>query len=125
MDWHDIHTTEDLIAVRALQIRQLHMERKTVADRNARARIQAAKDYAIKNAHCLISGIYREGELVIVALKGPGIVPGGTLAKSEDTWAGPFKIVKQFKSGSYQVMELDGSILQGAIPAGHLKPFYT
>jgi Integrase zinc binding domain/Integrase core domain/RNase H-like domain found in reverse transcriptase len=125
VDWHDIRSTEDLIAVRALQIRQLHMDRKTASDRNARARIQAAKDYAIKHARRLVSGIYREGELVIVALKGPGIVRGGTLAKSEDTWAGPFRIVRRFNSGSYQIEELDGSILRGTIPAGHLKPFYT
>ena len=125
VDWHDVRSTEDLIAVRALQIRQLHMDRKTAADRNARMRIQAAKDYAIKNARRLVSGMYKKGELVIVALKGQGIVRGGSLAKSQDTWAGPFKIIKRFQSGSYQVEELDGSILRGAIPAGHLKPFYT
>ena len=123
--WHDVETTEELLAVRAIQIRQMRMDRRKGAKTNKDSRIQAAREYAVKNARRLISGIYRDGEFVIVALKGPGIVRGSGLAKSDDTWAGPFKINKRFKSGSYQLRELDGAIIKGSVPAGHLKPFYT
>jgi hypothetical protein len=122
--WHDIETTEELLAVRALQIRRLHVDRKKAATKNARTRIQAAEEFARRNAGRLISGQYGKGELVLVALKGPGIVRGSGLAKSVDSWAGPFKVNKRFRSGSYQLKELDEAILKGSIPASHLKPFY-
>jgi hypothetical protein len=125
INWHDIGTTEELIAVRALQIKQLHMDRTQAAKKNKESRIRAAHDYAIKNAGRLISGQYRKGEFVIVALKGPGIARGIGRAKSDDTWAGPFRIYKRHKSGSYQLRELDGTIVRGSVPASHLKPFYT
>ena len=63
--------------------------------------------------------------MVLVALKGPGVIRGQGLAKSEDIWAGPFKISKRHRSGSYQLKELEGSILKGSVAARHLKPFYT
>jgi hypothetical protein len=47
------------------------------------------------------------------------------LAKSADTWAGPFKVTRRFHSGSYQLSELDGTIIRGSVPASHLKPFYV
>ena len=62
---------------------------------------------------------------MLVILKAPGIGQGSYLPKSADTWAGPFRIRKRFKSGSYQLVELDGTKLTGSIPVGHLKPFYT
>jgi hypothetical protein len=46
IDWHGIHTTEDLLAVRMLQIRHLHMDRKEAVKKNIRSRTQAASDYA-------------------------------------------------------------------------------
>jgi hypothetical protein len=125
IDWHGIETTTDLLAIRALQIRQMHADRQEAADRSKKSRVQAAEQYAIKNARRLISGKYAKGELVLVALKGPGIVRGSGLPKSADTWAGPFRITKRYQSGSYQLRELDGTILKGSVPAGHLKPFYT
>ena len=125
IDWHGLETTEDLLAIRALQIKNMHAIRKEAVDRVARSRVEAAEQYAAKHARRLISGQYGQGEFVLVALKGPGIVRGSNLPKSADRWAGPFKIVKRFISGSYQLSELDGSILKGSVPAGHLKPFYT
>ena len=125
VDWHGIETTTDLLAIRALQIRQMHVDRQKAASRNTKDRMQAAEQYATRNARRLVSGIYAKEELVLVALKGPGIIRGSGLPKSADTWAGPFKIVRRYQSGSYQLKELDGTILKGSVPAGHLKPFYT
>jgi hypothetical protein len=125
VDWHGIEMTTDLLAIRALQIRQMHADRQEVSNRIQKSRIQAAEQHATKNAHRLVSGKYTKGELVLVALKGPGIVRGSRLPKSADTWAGPFRIAKRYQSGSYQLRELDGVILKGSVPAGHLKPFYT
>jgi hypothetical protein len=125
IDWHDIRSTKDLLAVRAYQIRKMRVDRQSASKRNIDSRVKAANDYAAKNARRLVSGRYYKDEYVLVALKGPGIVRGANLPKSADTWAGPFKVVKRYKSGSYQLKELDGTILKGAVPVSHLKPFYT
>ena len=101
------------------------MDRKKAFHRNVETCIQAAKDYATRNARRLISGVYGKGELVLIALKGPGIVRGSGLAKSADTWAGPFKILRRYQSGSYQLQELDNTVIKGSVPTSHLKPFYT
>ena len=125
IDWHGIRSTRDLLAVRALQIGKLRLDRRVASKRNITNRINAAKDYAIRNAGRLVSGNYKPRELVLVAMKGPGVVRGNNTAKSEDTWAGPFRIVRKHHSGSYQLEELNGAILKGSVAARHLKPFYT
>ena len=63
--------------------------------------------------------------MVLIAMKGPGEVRGNNSTKSGDTWAGPFRITKRYQLGSYQLKELDGTILKGSVAARHLKPFYT
>lgn len=125
IDWHGIRSTRDLLAVRALQIGKLRLDRRTASKRNITNRINAAKDYAVRNAGRLVAGNYKPRELVLIAMKGPGVVRGNNAAKSEDTWAGPFRITKKHRSGSYQLEELDGAILKGSVAARHLKPFYT
>jgi len=125
INWHNVETTEDLIAIRALQIRKMRADRSQAATTNREQRRAAAESHATRNARRLISGNYKPGEFVIVALKGPGIVRGQNMPKSEDTWAGPFKIGRRFKSGSYALTELDGTVIKGSVPAAHLKPFYT
>jgi hypothetical protein len=125
IDWHNIETTQELIAVRALQIGKLRLDRRTASKRNITNRINAAREYATRNAGRLISGNYNPEELVLIAMKGPGVVRGNNAAKSDSTWAGPFKIAKRYRSGSYQLKELDGTTLKGSVAARHLKPFYT
>ena len=99
IDWHGLESATDLIAVRALQIRTMHMDRKKAVDQSSKSRIDAAEYYAKKHACRLISGKYAPGELVLVALKGPNIVHGSNLPKSADRWAGPFKIAKDIYPG--------------------------
>lgn len=112
IDWHGLKTTADLIAIWALQIKTMHINQKEAADWNTRSWVEAAKQYAAKHVCCLISGQYAQGELILVALKGPGIVCGSNLPKSADRWAGPFRIVKRYALGSYQLEELDSSVLK-------------
>jgi hypothetical protein len=123
--WHNVETTEDLLAIRALQIHKMRADRKEAATTNKKQRVAAAESHAVKHARRLIAGNYRPGEFVIVALKGPGIVRGQNMPKSADTWAGPFRIARRFKSGSYELAELDGTLVRGSVPVAHLKPFYT
>lgn len=125
INWHNVDSTEDLLAIRVLQIHKMHVNRNHAAMMNRDQCIAAAEHHAIRNACQPISGIYRPSEFVIVALKGPGIVRDQNMPESNDTWVGPFKVVRCFKSGSYELSELDGARIKGSMPVAHLKPFYT
>ncbi|KAF8287021.1 hypothetical protein DL93DRAFT_2069377 [Clavulina sp. PMI_390] len=125
INWHKIETTEDLLEVRARQLRRLQEDRATASDNNIESRRRAAEQFAIKNAHRLTSGLYRAGEYVLVALKGANLKKGYGRVKSADRWGGPYRIYGRYKSGSYSLKELDGTIIRGSVPPSHLKPFYT
>ncbi|KAF8314111.1 hypothetical protein DL93DRAFT_2113628, partial [Clavulina sp. PMI_390] len=124
IDWHNIETTEDLLEVRARQLMRLRQDRSAAARRNIEVRRKAADQFAQKNASRLVSGLYRVGEYVLVALKGTKLKKGYGRIKSADRWAGPYRIHGRYASGSYALEELDGSIRRGAVAASHLKPFY-
>lgn len=123
--WHKVSTTEELIEMRAKQLRRLQSDRSKANRNNIKARKAAADEFATKNASRLMTGHYRQGEYVLVALKGTGIKKGYGRIKSADRWAGPFRINARFRSGSYRLEELDGVVMRGSIPASHLRPFYT
>ncbi|KAF8297802.1 hypothetical protein DL93DRAFT_2068155 [Clavulina sp. PMI_390] len=123
--WQDVSTTEELLEVRANQLSRLRRDRSLAAKRNIAARRKAAEAYAIHHAHRLSSGKYRPDEFVLVALKGPNVKKGYGRIKAADRWSGPFRIHGRYKSGSYLLKELDGTILKGSIPASHLRPFFT
>lgn len=113
-----------LIAMRAQQIAQLHQDRHTASDRTMRSRQRAAAEYAEKNKGRLISGEYKPDELVIVSQKRL-TQDGQYKKKSDELWAGPYKIHELAHGGSYKLKELDGAIMHGTVAARHLKPFYT
>ncbi|KAF8310324.1 hypothetical protein DL93DRAFT_2062219 [Clavulina sp. PMI_390] len=125
MPWHEIKSTEELLEIRARQLKSLSKDRSKANRRNIATRKDAAEKFAQKNIHRLVSGKYRPGEFVLVALKGTNIKKGYGRHKSADRWAGPFKIRARYRSGSYKLKELDGVPVRGSIPAGHLRPFYT
>lgn len=123
--WHKIRTTEELLEARARQLRRLQTDRTTANSNNIAARKAAAQEFAKRHANRLVTGNYRTGEYVLVALKGNGIKKGYGRVKSADRWAGPFRIKARYKSGSYIIEELNGVELRGTVPANHLRPFYT
>lgn len=123
--WHNIDSTEALLAVRAQQLSRLRIDRKLAVKNNMEARKKAADAYAKRNIGRLMSGKYRPGEYVLVAIKGTGISKGYGRIKSADRWAGPFKIHARYQTGSYILKELDNTVIRGSVPASHLRPFYT
>jgi len=50
VNWHNVETTEDLLAIRALQIQKMKTDRNHAVTTNRKQRIAAAEGHAIKNA---------------------------------------------------------------------------
>lgn len=125
LPWHEVRNTRDLIAMRAIQIQGLTLERKGAAKANLKARMKAAEEYAFRNKARLVSGEYRKNELVLVAQK--EMIENNDYAgtKASDRWAGPFQIEARNESGSYRLRELNGAKIKGSVAAAHLKPFYS
>ncbi|KAF8296980.1 hypothetical protein DL93DRAFT_2146214 [Clavulina sp. PMI_390] len=124
IQWNTIRNTVDLVAARAQQLRRLREDRLKANKSNVRTRIEAARAHDVANAKRLISGRYRRGEFVLVATKGYD-VNRPRRSKSDERWVGPFKVQNRYRSGSYQLKDLNKTILSGSFPASHLKPFYT
>lgn len=123
INWRSVQSTRDLIAMRALQLAQLELDRSTAAANTIAVQQRAADDYARRNQRQLISGIYRENEMVLVWQKRKAINEKFKMAKSDDKWSGPYRIGKAVQGGSYILRELNGAWMRGSIPARHLKPF--
>lgn len=123
--WHNINTTVELLTIRAMQFTQLRSDRKSAAKNTMDARKKAAETFAKQNTSRLMTGKYRPGEYVLIAMKGKGIKKGYGRIKSADRWAGPFKVHARYRVGSYILKELDNTIVRGSVPASHLRPFYT
>lgn len=92
IDWHKIQSTKDLIAMRAKRIKGMNLGRSKAAKSNLRARIRAAEDYAKRNKHRLVTGIYRVGKMVLVSQNELTLDRTYVGTKAADRWAGPFRI---------------------------------
>lgn len=90
--WHNINTMEELLQFQAKQLKRLQTDRLTAVSNNIKARMKAAAAFAVKNTSCLLSGKYRPGKFVLLALRGNGVSKGYRRIKSANRWAGPFKI---------------------------------
>lgn len=120
--WEEVNSRIDLLTVRMEQIAQLRLDRTQAAKKTIQARMQSALDYAKRNQHRLSNRKFRKGEMVIVSKK-RFPTKEGSRKKSDESWAGPYRIHSITLSGSYKIMELDGVKLHGSIPARHLKFF--
>lgn len=125
LDWSGVKTTRDLLAIRMKQFRGVSLNRKQALQNTIRTRRRAADDYAKLHQKRLVSGIYQPGEMILISQKERDLDQTYQGMKAMDRWAGPFRIVRKYESGSYKVAELDGAELSGAIPASHIKAFKT
>lgn len=120
--WEDVNTRVDLIAVRALQLQQLGIDREEAVLTTIKTRRRAAHDYAKRNQSRLTTRRFKPGELVIVTRKRI-VTEGSNRKKSDEAWSGPYKILDVTESGSYILTELSGEKMNGSVPARHLKFF--
>jgi hypothetical protein len=125
LDWHSIRTTKELLLMRTKQFAALKEDRTWAARTNKKTRYQAAHDHAKRNAKRLVRGHYRPGTLVIIYQAQFDVNAKFQGAKYRERWAGPYRVVAHLPSGSYRLMELDGSPLNGSIAANRVKLFHS
>jgi hypothetical protein len=125
LDWHKIQTTEDLLTIRMKQLAALAHDRRVAAGSNKESCIKAAQDFAKRNMRRLFTGTYPQGTMVLVYQAKFDVNAKFHGAKYRDRWAGPFRVHRHLKSGSYQLLELDGTRMKGSVAANRVKKFYN
>jgi hypothetical protein len=125
LEWHKVHTTEELLAMRARQFTALSRDWRVAAKSNEESRIQAAQDFAKRNARRIVTGSYPPGTLVLVYQARFDVSKKFSGKKYRQRWAGPFKVHKQYQSGAYQLKELDGTLMRGSVASNRIKIFYA
>jgi hypothetical protein len=122
LNWHSIRTTEELIAIRAVQLAHRDDDIKAASESLLQSRIRSAQDYARRNEHMLVEGNYPEGTIVLV-FNSTLLMQHGR--KGEIRWIGPYRVRRQNARGSYELDELDGSPINGIFAGNRLKKYHT
>jgi hypothetical protein len=121
LDWHEVHDTVDLLALRMEQLK----------DRDANTD-QASKDLAAqrkRNADAYWEKYGREqykeailpGTMVLVYKSFLDNQQGN---KGATRWFGPYYVVEVRPSGAYILAELDGTVISKPVAAQRVKIFY-
>jgi hypothetical protein len=121
LNWHSIKTTEELLAIRAVQLAHKDEDINTASNLLLRTRIKSAQDYARRNEHLLVEGNYPEGTIVLV-FNSTLLMQHGR--KGEIRWIGPYRVRRQNDRGSYELNELDGTPMTGVYAGNRLKKYH-
>ena len=121
LDWHTIASTEDLLAIRMQQI--LRWDKKLVLAMEQQKLVcqQAVDDFNSKHEPYLPSGDFLLGTWVLLHETWLDAQMGN---KGALRWTGPYIVHHKLQDTTYQLQELDGTVIQGSVAANHLKIFY-
>jgi hypothetical protein len=87
LDWPAIKSTEDLLALRIVQLSKRDNLLETAVQANERSRLKAAEAFNQKHAMCMATGEYHPGKWVIVYNKALDNQHG---SKGTAKWFGPY-----------------------------------
>jgi len=90
-------------------------------DQQKKVRQQAVDDFNHKHAHYLSSGSFVMGTWVLLHETWLDSQMGH---KGALQWTGPYIVHHQLHDMTYQLRELDGTVMRGSVAANHLKVFY-
>jgi len=121
IDWWKVKSSADLVAARAEQLlrREDIMEKAAARLRESRAKSVRYWDKRCANR---LRGALRKGDLVLLYNRSLEMQWGKLFA---NRWNGPYRVVSKFPGGSYQLEELDGTLLKRKAAAAHVKRFYA
>lgn len=121
LDWHSVASTEDLLVLRMQQI--LRRDKKVVLalEQQKCVRQGAVDDFNHKHEHYLSSGSFIIGTWVLLHETWLDSQMGH---KGALRWTGPYIVHHQMHNTTYQLRELDGTVMRGSIAASRLKVFY-
>jgi hypothetical protein len=123
MNWDEVRTTEDLLAMRARALERRDKDLEEAAAHLNRMR-RLGKE-AFDRRHNLLQKPFEIGDLVL------SHDTAGSFGMSREhklafRWFGPFRVVQADQErGIYALAELDGAQLNGTYPADRLKRFYV
>ncbi|PIL28590.1 hypothetical protein GSI_08631 [Ganoderma sinense ZZ0214-1] len=122
LDWHNVNSTEDLLALRIKQLARREEDIGTAVAHLTASRQRAIDDYHRRHATRIREGTFDDGTWVLLHESWLDSQHGN---KGALRWAGPFVIDSRMPgSGSYRLRELDGTLLRAPAPADRLKIFY-
>jgi hypothetical protein len=121
LDWHRVASTEDLLALRMQQILRRDKKLVLAMEQQKRVRQRAVDDFNRKHEHYLSSGSFILGTWVLLHETWLDSQMGH---KGALRWTGPYIVHKQLRDTTYQLRELDGTVMRGSIAANRLKIFY-
>jgi hypothetical protein len=121
LDWPSIHTTEELLALRIIQLSKRDELLDEAVKANYKARLKAADAFNQKHAARMDTGEYNPGEWVIVYNEALDNQHG---SKGSPKWFGPFIIVQRRPTGAYVVQQPDGAVLKRPIAWRRLKLYH-
>ena len=121
LDWHSVASTEDLLALWMQQILRRDKKLVIAMEQQKQVRQWAVDDFNCKHTHYLSSGSFVIGTWVLLHEMWLDSQMGhkGTLR-----WTGPYIVHRQLCDTTYQLRELDGTVMRGSVAANRLKVFY-
>ena len=121
LDWHTVSSTEDLLALRMQQILRRDKKLVLAMEQQKRIRQRAVDDFNRKHAHYLSSGSFILGTWVLLHETWLDSQMGH---KGALRWTGPYIVHRRLHDTTYQLRELDGTVMRNSIAANRLKVFY-
>jgi hypothetical protein len=121
LDWHTVASTEDLLAMRMQQILRRDKKLVLAMEQQKRVRQRAVDDFNSKHERQLASGDFLLGTWVLLHETWLDSQMGN---KGALRWTGPYIVHRKLRDTTYQLRELDGTVIRGAVAANRLKIFY-
>ena len=121
LDWPSVTTTEELLALRIIQLSKKDELLEEAVKANNKSRLKAADAFNRKHAARMTTGDYKPGEWVIVYNEALDNQHG---LKGTAKWFGPFIIVQRRPSGAYIIQQPDGVVLRKPIAWKRLKLYH-
>jgi len=121
LDWHSVSSTEDLLALRMQQILQHDKKLVLALEQQKKVCQRAVDDFNHKHALYLSSGSFILGTWVLLHETWLDSQMGN---KGALRWTGPSIVHHQICGMTYQLRELDGTVMRGSVAANCLKIFY-
>ena len=121
LDWHQVKTTEELIALRAQQLVKRDKELVLALEQQKESRRKAVDDFNKKHEKYMVSNDFDIGTWVLVHETWLDCQKGN---KGALRWTGPYIVHEKFNNKTYRLREIDGAIRRDTIDKHRLKIFY-
>ena len=121
LDWHMVHTHEDLLAIRILQLQRRDPKLHRANEKLRQSRLRAIQDWEKCYNHKFDFSDYEEGMWVWLRESQLDETKGN---KGEGTYSGPYIIHEKRPNGSFVLRELSGAVIKGHVNVHRLRLFF-